>query len=83
MAGRQGRKLFHAPAVEVTVADQDRTDVLLRKTSEGRFETAVGSGVNNNKLQAQRACRSLQVCDHGLDSRKSRVRENAEQGSIG
>ena len=59
MAGRQRRELFHAPGpgVEATGADQDRTNMLLRKSCEGRFEIAVGSGVHNDKLQAQRARR--------------------------
>jgi hypothetical protein len=62
---------------------QDRTNALLRKTCEGRFEIAIGSGVRNNKLQAQRLRRHLKGCDVGLDTRKGRVRKNAEQGSIG
>ena len=57
--------------------------MLLRKSCEGRFEIAIGSGIHNNELQAQRARRRLQVCDDGLGSRKGRVRENAEHGSIG
>ena len=83
MAGRQRRELFRAPVVEGTDADQDRTNALLRKSCEGRFEIAIGSGIHNNELQAQRARRRLQVCDDGLGSRKGRVRENAEHGSIG
>jgi hypothetical protein len=83
MAGRQCRELFGAPGVEATGTDQDRTNALLRKSCEGRFEIALGSGINNNELQAQRARRRLQVCDDGLDIRKGCVRENAEQGSIG
>jgi hypothetical protein len=75
--------LFHAPGVEVTAADQDRTNALLRQSCEGRFEIAIGSGIHNNELQTQRACRCLQVCDDGLGSRKRRVRENAEHASIG
>ena len=35
------------------------------------------------KLQAQRACRRLQVRDEGLDTWDGRVRKKAEQGSIG
>jgi len=34
-------------------------------------------------LQAQRARRRLQVCDDGWGTRKGRVGENTEQGSIG
>jgi hypothetical protein len=30
--------LFHPPAEEGSVADQDRTNALLRKSCEGRFE---------------------------------------------
>jgi hypothetical protein len=33
-------------------ADQDRTNVLLRKSCEGRFEIAIGSGIHNNELPA-------------------------------
>ena len=62
MAGRQRRKLFGAPVVKGTVTDQDRTTMLLRKSCEGRFEIAIGSGIHNNELQAQRARRRLQVC---------------------
>ena len=81
MAGRQRRELFHPSAEDV--ADQDRTNALLRKSCEGRFEIAIGSGIHNNELQAQRARRRLQVCDDGLGRWKGRVDENAEHGSIG
>jgi hypothetical protein len=37
----------------------------LRKSCEGRVEFAVGSGIDDNELQAQRSCRHLQVCDGG------------------
>ena len=83
MAGRQRRKLFHAPIEEDAADGRERTNALLRKSCEGRFEIAIGSGIHNNKLQAQRACRRLQVGDGGLGTRKRRVRQNAEQGSIG
>jgi hypothetical protein len=59
MAGRQRRELFRASDVEGTVAAQDRTSVLLRKSCEGCFEIAVGSGIHNNELQAQRVRRRL------------------------
>ena len=64
-------------------ADQDPTNALLRKTCEGRFEIAIGAGIQNNELQTQGACRRLQVCDDGLGKWKGRVDENAKQGSIG
>ena len=60
-----------------------RSDVLLRKTGEGRFELAIGAGIHNNELQAQLARRRPQFCDFGLGRRKGRVRENAEPGSTG
>jgi hypothetical protein len=50
MACRQSRELFHAPAVEVTDAYQNRTNALLRKSCESRFEIALGSGINLNEL---------------------------------
>src|SRR5277367_5010822 len=81
--GRQRRESFHASAIEGTATDQDRTNMLLRKSCEGRFEIAISSGINNDELQAQYARRRLQVCDGGLGNRKRRVRENAEPGSIG
>src|SRR5262249_16009018 len=83
MAGRQRRELFHAPVVEGSAGDQDRTHALSRKSSERRFEIAIGSGIQSNELQAQRVCRRLQVSDDKLGSRIGRVHENAEQGSIG
>ena len=83
MAGRQRRELFHTPAEEGTVADQDRTNAVLRQSCEGRFEIAVCSSIHYNELQAQCARRRLQVCDIGLDNRNGRVRKNTEQGSIG
>jgi hypothetical protein len=43
MTGRKRRKLFHATVEEGTVADQDRTNMLLRKSGEGRFEIAIRS----------------------------------------
>jgi hypothetical protein len=54
MAGRQRRKLFHPPVEEGAAAgaDQDRTNVLLRKTCEGRFEIAIGSGIVGAELVA-------------------------------
>jgi hypothetical protein len=84
MSGRQRRELFRAPGVEGTGADQDRTDImLLRESSEGRFEIAIGFGIHNKELQAQHARRRLQFCDGGLGSRKGRVGEDAEQGNMG
>ena len=83
MAGRQRRELFHAPVVEHTADDQDRTNALLRKSCEGRFEIAIGSGIHNNELKAQRVRRRLQVCNDRWGSRKGRVRENAKRGSVG
>ena len=53
MAGRERRELFRPSTVEVTKADQDRTNLLLRKSCEGRFEITIGSGIHNNELQAQ------------------------------
>jgi hypothetical protein len=53
------------------------------KSREGRFEIAIGTGIHNSEFQAQRARRRLQVCDDGLVNLIRRVRENAEQGSIG
>jgi hypothetical protein len=44
-------------------------DALLRKGCEGRFEVAIGSGIPNNELQAQRARRRPQVCNDGRGSR--------------
>ena len=83
MSGRQRRKLFTTSVVEGTAADQDRTNMLLRKSCEGRFEIAIGSGIHNNELQPQRSRRRLQGYDDGLSIRKCRVRENANHGSIG
>ena len=84
MAGGQRRELFHAPGEEgITIANQDRTDMVLRKSCEGCFEIAIGSDIHDNQLQAQRARRRLQECDGGLGTRSGRVRENAEPGSIG
>ena len=57
--------------------------MLLQKSCEGRFEIAIDAGIHNNELQAQRERRHPQIWDHKLGSRKSRVRENAEQGSVG
>ena len=72
--------MFHS--VKDSSADQDGTDALLQKSCEGRFEVAIGAGIHNNELHAQRAGRFLYVCDGGLDTRKGRVRENAEHGNI-
>jgi len=83
MASRQRRELFRAPMVEGTVADQDRTNALLRKSCESRFEIAIGSGIHNKELQAKRARCRLQVCSDGLDGGLGQVGENAEQGNIG
>jgi len=47
--------LFHPPGEEGTDADQDRTNALLRKSCEGRFEIAIGCGIHDNELPAQRA----------------------------
>ena len=69
--------------IRATRADQDRTNTALRKCCEGGLEIAVGFGIHDNKLQAQRARRRLQLHDHGSGSRRGWVRENAEQGRIG
>ncbi|HWN50887.1 MAG TPA: hypothetical protein VNO18_13885, partial [Xanthobacteraceae bacterium] len=61
MACCQRRQLFHAPGVEVAVADDDGTGALLGKSCECRFKIAVGPGIHNSKLQAQRARRRLKV----------------------
>jgi hypothetical protein len=45
MADLQRRELFHAPAEEGTAADQDRTNTLLGKSCESRFEIAIGAGI--------------------------------------
>ena len=55
MAGRQRRQLFRTRAEEGTVADQDRTNTLLRESCEGHFEIAIGSGVR------AAACRSVMM----------------------
>jgi hypothetical protein len=53
MADRQRSKLFRALAVKGTVFDQDRTNALLRKSGERRFEIAIGAGIHKNELHAQ------------------------------
>jgi hypothetical protein len=53
IAGRQRPELFRAPGVEVTGAEYDGTNALLRKSCEGWFEIVTGSGIHNNELQAQ------------------------------
>ena len=83
MTSRQRHELFDVLVVEGTGADQDRTNALLRESCERGFEIAIGPGIHNNEWQAQRVRRRLQVCDDGWGSRKRRVRENAEQSSIG
>jgi hypothetical protein len=35
--------------IDPKVGDQSRTNVLLRKTGEGRFEIAVGFGIHNSE----------------------------------
>ena len=82
-AGGQHRDLFHPPGEEGAVADHDRTNMLLRESFEGRFEIAIGSGIPDNELQAQRARRRLQVHNDGWGSSKGRVHENAKRGSTG
>jgi hypothetical protein len=77
------REPFRVPVEEGTVADQDRTGALLRKSREGRFEIVIGSDIHNKELETQRRRRHLQGGDHGWGSWKRRVRKNAEQSSIG
>jgi len=74
MAGRQCGELVHAPVVEGTVGHPDPTSALLPKSCEGRFEFTIVSRIRNNELQAQCACRCLQV--------RRGVPQNAEQNSI-
>jgi hypothetical protein len=52
MADRQCGELFHAPDVEVTDADEDCADAVLRKSCEGRFEIAIGSAIHNDHCYA-------------------------------
>jgi hypothetical protein len=81
MAVRQRHELFPIDDVIATGADQDRANALLRNSCEGCFEIAIGSGIHNNELQAQREGRRLQVCDSGL-GRKPGVHEDAEHSSV-
>ena len=81
IADLQRRELFRAAVIEITNADQNRTNAPLRKSCEGRYEIAIGSGIRNNELQAQRARRRLQVCEDGLGSYRDRVCEKAEPAS--
>jgi hypothetical protein len=37
---------------EVADVDEDRTNALLGKPCEGRFETAIDCGIHKNELQA-------------------------------
>src|SRR6516165_4600389 len=83
MTGRQRCELFPAQIEEGAGADQDRSNVLLRKSCEGRFEVAISPGIYENELQAQRGSSHLEVCDHRWGRRSGRVDENAEPGSIG
>ena len=55
MASRQCDEAFHAPEEKGARAKKDRTNALLRESCEGRFEIAVGSGINNRELSAERA----------------------------
>jgi hypothetical protein len=50
MTGRQCWELFKVPIVKVTNPDQDRTNMLLRKSCENWFEIAIGAGIQNNEL---------------------------------
>jgi hypothetical protein len=50
MVGRQRRELFHALVVKDTVADQDRTNALLRESCEGRFEIAICAGIHTDEM---------------------------------
>ena len=49
VAGGQRRELFRVAAEEGTGNNHNRTDALLRKSREGRFEIAFGSGILNNE----------------------------------
>jgi hypothetical protein len=51
--------LIHTLVEEATGTDQDRTNTLLRKSCEGRFEIAIGAGIHNSELQPKRAGRRL------------------------
>src|SRR5262249_6098211 len=62
------RELLHAPGEKATVGvDQDRTNALLREGCEGRFEIAIGSGVHNNELQAERAAAQRSATTNWVD----------------
>jgi hypothetical protein len=55
----------------------------LREDCEGRFEIAIGSGIHNDELQAQRVRRRLQVCDGGLGSRKRGSARTPNRAALG
>src|SRR5262249_10362537 len=61
---------------------QNRTNALLRKGCERRFEIAISSGILNNELQAQRARRRLQVYDDRLGRWKGRVDETPNRAAV-
>jgi hypothetical protein len=78
---RARMRVLRAPGEEGTGTDQNRTDALLRKSCECRFEIAIGAGVQNKQLQAQRASPHLRVAMSVWTS--GCAGENAEPGSIG
>jgi hypothetical protein len=59
MAGRQCHELLPTQVEETTGADQDRTNALLRKSCERRFEVAFASKDRRNVSIAPTACEYL------------------------
>jgi hypothetical protein len=87
-SGRGLDALFALRQAEAIVKALEHAGYQIRRRGEGRFEIAAGSGIRNNELPAQRACRRLQVCDDGLGRRKRRVRlqwplaDHGERGNL-
>jgi hypothetical protein len=65
MAGRQRRELFHAPVIEGTGADQDRTDALLRPSVRAAASRSAMTDGVPGKAGSARTPNRAALCNRG------------------
>ena len=78
VACRQRHDLWVMALKERAGADKERRRLLLDESCESRLEIAFSAGIQDQKLQAERARCRLRFCECGLDDRPGGI---AERGS--
>ena len=75
MSGRQRDHLIAPGGEERIAANEQRANARLNKSSEGRVDVAIGTGILDEHLQPQGACRNQNVCRLGRGVWFGRINE--------